>query len=67
MQTHTGNILQVERGIIIQQVNAQGVMASGIAKAIRENTHKSMSSIPSMLGPHILAKTAVCQSLVIRS
>jgi hypothetical protein len=32
----TGDILTVGHGIIIQQVNAQGVMGSGIAKAIRD-------------------------------
>ena len=36
MQIHTGNILSVTSGIIVQQVNAQGVMASGVAKAIRD-------------------------------
>lgn len=30
------DILTVEKGIICQQVNCQGVMASGLAKAIRE-------------------------------
>lgn len=30
-----GDITSVKAGIIIQQVNAQGVMASGVAKAIR--------------------------------
>lgn len=32
----TGNILDATHGIIVQQVNAQGVMGSGVAKAIRE-------------------------------
>lgn len=36
MQIHTGDILTVTSGIIVQQVNAQGVMASGVAKAIRD-------------------------------
>lgn len=31
-----GNILTLETGIIVQQVNAQGLMGSGIAKSIRE-------------------------------
>lgn len=31
-----GNILSVKEGMILQQVNAQGVMGSGIAKSIRE-------------------------------
>lgn len=33
---HIGNICDVKTGIIIQQVNAQGVMGSGVAKAIRD-------------------------------
>ena len=36
MKTSVGNILDLTEGIIIQQVNAQGVMGSGIAKAIRD-------------------------------
>lgn len=31
-----GNILSVNEGIIVQGCNAQGVMGSGVAKAIRE-------------------------------
>jgi O-acetyl-ADP-ribose deacetylase (regulator of RNase III) len=36
MQTHIGDILSVEKGIIVHGCNAQGKMRSGIAKAIRE-------------------------------
>lgn len=37
MKVSVGNILEeVTTGVIIQQVNAQGVMGSGIAKAIRD-------------------------------
>lgn len=36
MQKRIGQILDLEEGIIVQQVNAQGVMASGFAKAVRE-------------------------------
>jgi O-acetyl-ADP-ribose deacetylase (regulator of RNase III) len=37
MKVSVGNILEeVKSGVIIQQVNAQGVMGSGIAKVIRE-------------------------------
>lgn len=37
MKLHTGQILEeVTSGLILQQVNAQGVMGSGFAKAIRE-------------------------------
>lgn len=36
MQVKTGDIVrEVQRGIIVQQVNAQGVMNSGVAKTIR--------------------------------
>jgi O-acetyl-ADP-ribose deacetylase (regulator of RNase III) len=31
-----GNILDVTSGVIVQQVNAQGVMGSGLARAIRD-------------------------------
>jgi O-acetyl-ADP-ribose deacetylase (regulator of RNase III) len=40
MKVSVGNILSVTEGIIIQQVNAQGVMGSGIAKAIRDKWPK---------------------------
>ena len=36
MTVSVGNILDIKEGVIIQQVNAQGVMGSGIAKAIRD-------------------------------
>jgi O-acetyl-ADP-ribose deacetylase (regulator of RNase III) len=36
MQVVTKDILTVEKGIICQQVNCQGAMGSGIAKAIRD-------------------------------
>jgi O-acetyl-ADP-ribose deacetylase (regulator of RNase III) len=31
-----GNIVEVQKGIIVQGCNAQGVMGSGVAKALRE-------------------------------
>jgi len=34
-KTYTGDILSVESGVILQQVNAQCVMGSGVAKAIK--------------------------------
>lgn len=40
MQTHIGDILSVEKGIIVHGCNAQGVMKSGIAKDIREKYPK---------------------------
>ena len=36
MITHQGSILEATSGIIIQQVNAQGVMGSGVAKVLRD-------------------------------
>lgn len=36
MQKLFGDILDIKRGIIVHGCNAQGVMASGVAKAIRE-------------------------------
>lgn len=36
MKKCIGNILSVTSGVIIQQANAQGVMGSGVAKAIRD-------------------------------
>lgn len=36
METKHGDILTVKSGLILQQVNAQGVMGSGIAKSIRD-------------------------------
>lgn len=32
----TGNLLDVKRGIIVHGCNSQGVMASGVAKAVKE-------------------------------
>ena len=36
MSTERRNILTVEKGIIVHQVNCMGVMGSGLAKSIRE-------------------------------
>lgn len=36
MLYEVGDILTVEHGVIVQQVNAQGAMNSGVAKAIRQ-------------------------------
>lgn len=36
MEVHEGDLLSVDRGIIVHGCNCQGVMGSGIAKAIRE-------------------------------
>jgi O-acetyl-ADP-ribose deacetylase (regulator of RNase III) len=42
-QTKVGDITTVTEGIIIHQVNAQGVMGSGVAKALRDR-HPSIFS-----------------------
>lgn len=36
IEVHVGDILSVDYGIIVQQVNAQSVMGSGVAKSIRD-------------------------------
>lgn len=36
IKKHTGDILTLTRGILVQGCNAQGVMGSGIAKSIRD-------------------------------
>lgn len=51
MQIHTGDILTVTSGIIVQQVNAQGVMASGVAKAIRDKYPIVFDEYSKYVGP----------------
>jgi O-acetyl-ADP-ribose deacetylase (regulator of RNase III) len=51
MQIHTGDILSVTSGIIVQQVNAQGVMASGVAKAIRDKYPIVFDEYSKYVGP----------------
>lgn len=47
-----GNVLnEVKRGCIIQQVNAQGVMGSGIAKEIRDRWPLVWEEYSEVLGP----------------
>lgn len=53
MRTIEGKILeQVKSGIILQQVNAQGVMGSGFAKAIRELYPKVWDCYSQFVKPH---------------
>lgn len=35
MDVRSGNILDIQFGILVHQVNCQGVMGSGLAKALR--------------------------------
>lgn len=44
-------IEEVKRGIIVQQVNAQGVMGSGFAKAIREKWPQVFEVYARQVGP----------------
>lgn len=50
MQTKFGDILTQTSGIIIQQVNAQGVMGSGIARQIRNKYPAVFSTYLSAVG-----------------
>lgn len=52
MQTKFGDILTQTAGIIIQQVNAQGVMGSGIARQIR-------NKYPAVFSAYLSAVAAV--------
>lgn len=45
-----GDILDVNRGIIVQQVNAQGVMNGGIAKSIRDRYPNVYDAYRNILG-----------------
>jgi len=49
--SRVGNILDLETGIICQQVNCQGVMGSGIAKSIREKYPQVWTDYSKYAGP----------------
>ena len=52
MRTQVGELLSdVKSGIILQQVNAQGVMGSGIAKAIRDKWPVVWEEYSKVVGP----------------
>ena len=54
-----GNIVnEVTEGIIIQQVNAQGVMGSGVAKDIRAKYPTVYTEYAKMVGPNVIAGRA---------
>ena len=51
-----GNIVdQVKQGIIIQQVNAQGVMGSGVAADIRRKWPQVYPEYAKVVGPNVVA------------
>ena len=53
-----GNLLdEVTTGCIIHQVNAQGVMGSGIAWAIRERYPQVWTDYSSIIKPNCLIET----------
>jgi len=49
-ESRVGNILDVQTGIICQQVNAQGVMGSGFAKAVREKYPQVWTDYSTFIG-----------------
>lgn len=58
MRTQIGNIIDVKSGLIIQQVNAQGVMGSGVAKAIREKYPLVWEVYSNTVGPAYTQKNS---------
>jgi O-acetyl-ADP-ribose deacetylase (regulator of RNase III) len=46
-----GDILTVERGIIVHQVNAQGVMGGGVAKVLKDRYPQMYRDYIDMIGP----------------
>ncbi len=61
-----GNLVEeVKRGIIVQQVNAQGVMASGIAKEIRAKWPKVWDEYSKVVRQHTIDMGAGYMGMVI--
>lgn len=58
MTVLVGNILDLTEGVIIQQVNAQGVMGSGIAKAIRDKWPVVWDEYTARIGPAYTQKNS---------
>jgi hypothetical protein len=48
----TGSVADVTDGIILQQVNAQGIMGSGVAKALRDRYPAIWAAYPTRVKPH---------------
>jgi hypothetical protein len=66
MQYEIGNILDnVKQGLILQQVNAQGVMGSGIAKEIRARWPKVWEVYSGLVTPGDYQHTLESMGLVI--
>jgi O-acetyl-ADP-ribose deacetylase (regulator of RNase III) len=53
MNIITGDILSVDTGIILQQVNAQGVMGSGVALALRKAYPEIWTDYSKLIYPHV--------------
>ncbi len=53
-----GDITTVTDGIIVQQVNAQGRMASGVAKAIRLEWPKVFTDYAAHVGPEFTQRNS---------
>lgn len=51
MKNKSGNILQVKSGVILQQVNCQGIMGSGVAAGIRANYPIVFQEYSAVTGP----------------
>jgi O-acetyl-ADP-ribose deacetylase (regulator of RNase III) len=58
MTVSVGNILDITEGVIIQQVNAQGVMKSGIAKVIRDKWPVVWDEYSARVGPPYTQKNS---------
>lgn len=56
MKTSVGNILSITDGVIIHQVNCQGVMGSGVAKAIRDKWPIVWDEYTALTGPQFTQK-----------
>ena len=61
MKIKHGDILSVSNGIIVHQVNAQGVMGSGLAKQIREKYPMAFDEY------HVAIKNAIFKSAILGS
>lgn len=59
IQYKTGNLLDVTEGVIVHGCNAQGVMASGVALAIKEKYPKAYEAYKSFEAKHGLRLSSV--------
>ena len=65
MNTINGDITTVTSGFVVQQVNAQGVMNSGVAKALREKYPEVWEDYHSLIYPNQYDKGAKYMGKVI--